>query len=299
MRYRYESDWETRRAMTAEAREQIDPAVAAIVKARAEGRLEPPPINRDRMRAAHNEAAHAVMALYLSRPVFSVECDDLGGGACRHAPPSLNAELAPRTAADDSKSWDYLVKNVEFNADFVRQQGLTLLAAPCAVQILTGGHVGCADDLARVESLIANLSLSRQERAQLYDDLLAESCGFINTFWSEVEAVAKCLYDRGLLFENDIKQVLRRSFAGRVVILRELDELRERKAPAATEVTRVLDDVGVTIGAITRSTNGRFVAQGLGGHPLGTLDTFAAAERTIREAVPLGLRFRVDGYMPA
>jgi hypothetical protein len=186
----YECDWQTLRELNAEAWERknaIDPAVLRVMKDQAEGRVPPPPVNRDRQRAAFNESAHACMALYLDRPVFSVECDAQGGGLCRHAPPSLNAEQRPRTAEDDSKSWDYLVSNVTFSTDFVRTQALILLAAPCAVQILTGGQEGCGDDLARVESLIGNLPLSARERGKLFDDYAAEARSVIDTFWSEVE----------------------------------------------------------------------------------------------------------------
>jgi hypothetical protein len=103
------------------------------------------------------------------------------------------------------------------------------------------------------------------------------------------------LYDRGLMFENEDQT----SLAPLVRRARDHSRRDGRAASSsapATEVTRIRDDIGITIGTVTRS-DGRFIAKMLGEHLLGTLDTFAAAERAIRENG--WLRFRIDGRMPA
>jgi len=190
--------------------------------------LSPPPINRSRLAASYNEAGHAVASFRYDKPVYSIEVDDEGGGFFRHSPP----EPMPRAGVDDTKAWNWLVANVEFDIDFVRTQGLILLAAPAAVERAIGEPLGCGDDLDRADCLIASLRWPLWDRCQLYKEIAGEAGKLIYAFWEETEALAKRLYDVGFLHEAEIKQIIRRSFAGRVIILGETDELRQRSAPA-------------------------------------------------------------------
>ena len=306
MRKMYECDWQTRRELNAEAWERehaIDPAVARIMEDDRARNPQPPPVNQLlRLAASFNESGHAIMSFRTGKPIYQLEVSDDGSGICRHIAPEVTTAL--RTAEMDTRAWKYLAEHAGLSADFVKREVLVLLGGPAATEKATGGHSGCATDFKQARLLVDGLPLSPRERQQRYDDLNAEARSFIFTFFDEVEAVAKRLYDVGVLHESEIKQILRRTFAGRVIILGDTSELRQQRAQrSATRnaAEEVIFQDGVPVGIVRHGIDNQYTAHARGGLGLRAQGASKedAATALLRMLAKEKIRFRVDGKMGA
>jgi hypothetical protein len=181
---------------------------AAVFSAATTSRASVPIIETagDMIVSVH-EACHAAFHHFTKRAVFSAEIDGDGGGRFRASAldvsPMLTGREAPVTVAADAKSkreW----------ADL-----LVGMAAPKFAQRRYSGSTAfdwnCSHDFAVIDRILTGIAGSRTEEHEMLAEIEARARAFVDRHWSGIMRLARALYARSRLDENEIRAVLSRA----------------------------------------------------------------------------------------
>jgi hypothetical protein len=240
-----------------------------------------------------HECGHVLTALVLKMRVYSVQLvtgrgGDTGHGGYFNMVPHDPSEPEPKPSTEHFSPEDSFVINM------IAIMFGGLAAEMCAPIGTTDFVAGARDDFRRINSLLDRIDGTAEQKQAIRkraNDLAHDA---VHQYWHIVEALARQLEDKRILFRDEILEVVRR--AGGYALLGEDPPAKMIRTRPAPEINKVFDPhSSVMIGA-TRNLDGRFIAIGRSGCELGAFDTRAVAA-VHRATARSGMRWRADGVM--
>jgi len=161
--------------------------------------------------ASCHESAHAIAALHLGDPVYSLVVRDNGSGefhsyAPRLAIPLENQQHVLSVICDSWRS-----EGGPADREWLERQITVLLAGPQANVRLLRGTRGCGHDFNYVDLLISTLPPEEQQRSNIYANCEEHARHIVWQRWADIGRLAERLYREGELFEPAIRDTLRGS----------------------------------------------------------------------------------------
>jgi len=161
---------------------------------------------------SYHESAHAVAALVLGDPVYSLVAREDGSGGFRSHRPVAGIALEKQQSVLDSICDGWRKDGGPKDHEWLKRKIVGALAGPQASYRLLGDTPGCEHDFAYARSLISTLStFSEDQRDRLYDRCGKVADEIVERHWYEIECLAARLYCEGELFEPEILDTLRHS----------------------------------------------------------------------------------------
>jgi hypothetical protein len=167
------------------------------------------PFTSNRQRSARHEAAHAVSALAVGKPVGVIALDK-DGGYFRSGP----SDRPPRDAEVETAAMKDLLAGMRQNGSRMASMfdRLVVELSPLAYETmlgLPGRHDTCAVDLERARLQAEAVTSTRDEASRLLDRAVARADEIVGRHRRHIEALGDELLQRGRMNGTEVKRVLR------------------------------------------------------------------------------------------